>query len=173
MPKLIAIVTTVDVLAVIGALCALLMVVGSLYLFNRGILTLRETNPEEAIKVEFQKILSIQSRNPAIALFVVGVIFLGVSFWFYEANPVRPVIVKGTVTGDNLEGAFVGFSCQFSVLPTSGGEVKQEIVPDMKVLTVELVAPQHKSASIPVDFDKNKQEISFGVLNEGPPAIQH
>ena len=75
-------ITTVDVLAVVGAACSLLMVGGALYLLNRGIVTLKEANPDEAIKVEFQKVLSIQSRYPAIALFVLGVVFRVYLFGF-------------------------------------------------------------------------------------------
>jgi len=167
MPNLCATVTTLDVLAVIGALCSLLMVAGSLYLFNRGILTLRETNPEEAIKVEFRKILSIQSRNPAIAIFVVGVIFLAVSFWFYEANPVRPIVVSGTVQGEDLREAKVSFSNQFGEFQVSGNQIKQVITPDTRVITVQLVAPRREPTSTTTEFDKNKQEVSFGVLQEG------
>jgi hypothetical protein len=167
MRNLLATVTTVDVLAVIGALCSLLMVSGSLYLFNRGILTLRESNAEEAIKVEFRKVLSIQSRNPAIALFIVGVLFLAVSFWFYEANPVRPIIVRGTVQGDDLKGASVNFSNQFGSFPIGGSEIKQVITPDMRLITVELDVPRHAPGRATADFDKNKQEISFGVVKEG------
>ena|SRR5271165_2981759 len=82
-----------DVLAIIGGCCALLMVLGSFFLFYKGILTFQQASPEEAIKVEFQKALSVQTRYPAIALFLLGVIFLGVSLWF-EKSSKRVVFVS-------------------------------------------------------------------------------
>lgn len=167
MPNLLATVTTVDVLAVSGALCSLLMVAGSLYLFNRGILTLKESNPDDAIKVEFQKVLSIQSRNPAIALFIVGVIFLAVSFWFYEANPVQPIMVSGTIQGDDLKDARVSFSNQFGEFPIGGTQIKQLITPETRIITVQLLVPRRQPATTNAICDKNQQEVSFGVLQEG------
>jgi len=89
--------TISDVVAIAGAVCALLMVVGSLLLLWKGAITLKEANPEEAIKVSFQRALSIQTRYPAIALFVVGIVFLFVASWLSRGNGPKQVMLTGTV----------------------------------------------------------------------------
>ena len=55
-----------ELLAVIGAVCALLMVIGSLVLLYRGTITLKEANPDEAIKVQFKELIDVQTRYPAL-----------------------------------------------------------------------------------------------------------
>jgi hypothetical protein len=169
--SLLAAITTVDVLAVVGALCSLLMVGGSLYLLNRGIVTLKEANPEEAIKVEFQKVLSIQSRYPAIALFVVGVVFLAVSFWFYEANPVRTILVTGKAEGNDLRDAVVNFTYLLGQTnPTGDGAVREEILPQIQQIRVELLTPRHKAGTAWAIIEKDQQEVSFGLVKQGDPT---
>jgi hypothetical protein len=71
-----------DILALIGAACALVMVLGALILLYRGTITLKEVNPEEAIKVQFKRLIDIQTRYPALGLFCVGVIFLIAAYWY-------------------------------------------------------------------------------------------
>jgi hypothetical protein len=71
-----------DILALMGALCALTMVIFSFVLLYRGTITLQQASPQDAIKVEFQKVINVQTRYPALGLFVVGISFLIVSYWF-------------------------------------------------------------------------------------------
>jgi hypothetical protein len=167
-------ITTVDVLAVVGAACSLLMVGGALYLLNRGIVTLKDANPDEAIKVEFQRVLSIQSRYPAIALFVVGVVFLCISFWFYQANPIRPMIVTGKLDSDDPENATVIFTDTLGqTTPTNGGQIRQQVWPKIDQILIEIATPGHEPGKLKAwaIVDKDQNELSFGTVKAGKKLV--
>jgi hypothetical protein len=172
--SVLASISTVDVLAVVGAACSLLMVGGALYLLNRGIVTLKEASPDDAIKVEFQKVLSIQSRYPAIALFVVGVAFLCISFWFYQANPIRPMIVTGKLESDDPENATVIFTDALGqTAPTNGGQIRQQIWPKIDQILVEIATPGHEPGKLKALalVDKDQYELSFGTVKAGKKSV--
>jgi hypothetical protein len=93
----------VDVLAIIGAVCAVCMVLGSFLLLYKGIITLNEAvSKGPALQVEIKKILKVQSQYPALALFIVGVAFLCLSFWFSTHKPtdVSDIQVAGHLDSD-------------------------------------------------------------------------
>jgi hypothetical protein len=162
--------TTIDVLAIVGAVCALLMVAGSLYLLNKGAITLRQVDPQEAIKVEFQRVLNIQTRNPAIALFVVGVIFLCVSFWFAQENAVRPLTVTGELQSEDPDNAQVRFLDELgNSSPTSTGEIRQQVWPKIDRIQVEITTPGHlpPKRTATAFLDKDRNVLSFGTVKAG------
>lgn len=171
---MLAIVTNIDVLTYIGGACSLLMVGGSLFLIYKGILTFKEVNPEEAIKVEFQKALSIQTRYPAIALFVVGIIFLGVSLYFAQKNAIRPLIVTGSLDSVDADNATVVFSEDFgTTTPSSTGEIRQKIWPNIDEVKIEIATPGHEPGKIKAIalIDKDQNVLSFGKVKAGKKVI--
>jgi hypothetical protein len=124
----------------IGAICALLMVVGALVLLYKGAITLQQSSPDEAVKVEFKHLINIQTRYPAIGLFVIGICFLGASLFFgdkaqKEADDLQkqlshPTIaieipVKSSAPGD----ALAAFSSDFGGNISIGNDdiFKQEV----------------------------------------------
>jgi hypothetical protein len=120
---------TPDILAVVGAVCALLMVVGSLVLLYRGTITLQQANPEEAIKVQFQNVLNIQTRYPAIALFVVGIIFLTVAYWFEMNMGVANTLLKGTLVSNDPGDAVAEFMSHLGESRIDSEKGFQKMVP--------------------------------------------
>ena len=77
--------TAFDVICVVGAICGFAMVLGGLYLFNRGILTLDKADKQEAVSMEFKDLLKIQSRYPAYGFFIFGLAFMGWRAWSRRA----------------------------------------------------------------------------------------
>jgi hypothetical protein len=117
-----------DLLAVIGAGCALLMVVGSLVLLYRGAITLENANPEDAIKVEFQKVLNIQTRYPALGLFVVGIVFLVMTFWFQKSMGAK-VTLRGTLDTADPGDAIAVFESHLGESHIDNGNIFEMSVP--------------------------------------------
>lgn len=166
--------TNIEILTYIGGACSFLMVGGSLYLIYKGILTFREVDPQEAIKVEFQKALSIQTRYPAIALFVLGVLFLGVSLYFAQKNAILPLVVTGTLESDDADNATVVFSENFgTTTPSSKGEIRQLIWPNIDEVRIEIATPGHEPGKLKAIalVNKNQNVLSFGTVKAGKKVI--
>jgi hypothetical protein len=118
-----------NILAFMGALCALLMVIGSLLLLYRGTITLQQANPEEAIKVEFQKVLNIQTRYPALGLFVVGIVFLAAAYWFQMNCHIKSTTLKGTLETEDPGDAEAEFISRLGESRIDSGRVFEKKVP--------------------------------------------
>ena len=93
-----------------GVVCSVIMVVGGLLLLLRGAITLTRQpttgTTSSALSAEFHG-LRLATDTPTIALFGVGVIFLGVSVWFSQPQKAEivPVQVRAQIERDALDGA--------------------------------------------------------------------
>jgi len=105
------------------------MVIGSLFLLYRGTITLQQANPEDAIKVEFQKVLNIQTRYPALGLFVVGIIFLAAAYWFQMNSGVNNTVLKGTLQTEDPGDAMAEFISHLGESRIDSGRVFEKKVP--------------------------------------------
>jgi hypothetical protein len=146
-------VTTIDVLAALGGFCALLMVAWALFLIQTGILTLQQAarndkDTSDALNVEVQKALKVRVQSSVIALFVVALGFLGLSFYFVQTNSVRPMLVIGEIQSDDNTPASIRFSTQWSVIETTGGEVRNEIWPKVDQIELEIATPGHEPGRV-------------------------
>src|SRR5205809_6057410 len=72
--------STFDAVIVITVVCGLLMVVGGMVLLYKGTITLKDSNPDEAIRIEFKHMINVTTRYPALALFVIGLVFTVVAY---------------------------------------------------------------------------------------------
>jgi hypothetical protein len=134
--------TILDVLATIGGICSLLMVCGSMFLLYKGILTFQDANPSEAIKAEFQKLFNIQTRYPAIALFVVGVIFLAVSLYYASTEHVLPVEVSGDIKGGDPDSTTLYLTDELGeAAPDSHGHIQKQVWPKIELIRIRIATP--------------------------------
>jgi hypothetical protein len=78
--------STFDAVIVITVVCGLLMVVGGMVLLYKGTITLKDSNPDEAIQVEFKHMINVTTRYPALALFVIGLVFTVVALYFAQSE---------------------------------------------------------------------------------------
>ena len=70
---------TADIVIVLAGVCGLLMVVGGLGLFYKGAITLQVASQNQAVKIEFFKQFKLTTQYPALAFFVIGLAFTGLS----------------------------------------------------------------------------------------------
>lgn len=170
-------ISSTDVLLYTGAFCSVLMVFGSLFLLYKGVLTFKQVDPTEALRLDFQRAISIQTRYPAIALFVIGAFFLGLSLYFALAQsktalPVKPLILSGKIESDDSEpiSATAHFIDDLGETPSRiTGEIRKEALPDIREVIVDIVAPGYERQTQRTEayYDKDRGELTFGTVKIG------
>ena len=157
--------STQDLLALIGALCALLMVIGSLLLLYRGTITLEQANPQDAIKLEFQKVLNLQTRYPALGLFIVGIAFLAVSYWYEQNNGVKDAELQGMLQTDNPGDAIAEFVSSLGEAHVDSGNYFRKKVPsNLEEVEVTVRETGYEPYSTAVHPNQTKKgTVSFKV----------
>ena len=164
-------ITTFDFIILMGAVCGLIMVVGSMGLLYKGIVQLNAVSPQDAITVEFRKTVRITSHYPAIALFIIGFCFMGVAgYEAYNNNEIaKPVRLNGSITGAaDPDSVKIYISAgPWSLDPTSNGKaddikVDDFIYPDLKLLKVEVTAAGCNSWSTKIPLKSGT--ISLGEM---------
>lgn len=140
-----------------GALCGVLMVVGSIYLLRVGAIELKSLAGEAdkpALQIVINEI-TVTTRYPAIGLFIIGLAFILGSAWF--SKPDRD---------------FAQFPVRIQITPGSGGVIPDSI--DARILV--------SSESIPIRRDKeeyiythprNPRNLYGEMYIPGAPPIRH
>jgi hypothetical protein len=137
--------TPFEWICIIAAICGVLMVLGGIYLFYKGILTLAKApDQQEAVSFEFQKILKIQSRYPAYGFFIFGIAFVVLGATFAKPDSIAPITVEGSV-----ENAVDPGNTTVRILVTlwegkaltEDGKIQRVVYPDLSQLRVEITAP--------------------------------
>ncbi|MGH8094630.1 MAG: hypothetical protein ACREIF_14360 [Chthoniobacterales bacterium] len=154
--------TTLDWTIVSSAVCGLVMVVGGICLLYKGAITLQQAGPDEAVSLEFQKLLKIQTRYPALGLFIIGLAFVLVGL-FYSPK-INPVTLQGKVDGADPSGVTIHVtSPEWSTLvPDSDGNFNMIVYPDVRRVEVLVQAAGCKPESRRFTLDASKTKD--GVL---------
>ncbi|WP_157515806.1 hypothetical protein [Grimontia marina] len=85
-------------LLLVGALCGMVMVVGGITLLHKGAIKLANTSGEDAITIEFRKEIRISTQYPALAIFLIGLLFVSISIFMGKPTS-NKLVVKGNVVG--------------------------------------------------------------------------
>lgn len=92
-----------DISILVGAICGLLMVAGSIWLLRVGIIDLKEkardSDDAEAINVAIKEI-KLSSRYPALALFIIGGGFVLGSAYLAKED-IHHIPISGQITADD------------------------------------------------------------------------
>jgi hypothetical protein len=138
-----------DLLALTGAFCALVMVLASFFLLYKGIITINQAPPGVAVDIGFQKMVRVQTQYPAIVLFIVGVGFLGASFWYnlslraeIRASKVK---IDIPIESDDSGGATAHFTTDFGIFHVNQGvPIHGEIPSDIDWVDVTIAKTGYK-----------------------------
>lgn len=131
-----------DVVILAAGLCGLTMAAGGILLLYKGAINLTQTSPDEAVKIEFKKMLNISTRYPALGLFVIGLSFIVTALTFSKEPEVRPLEIHGRISGSEPSAVTVRISAgNWMLQPSSEGNIAQTIVPKMDLLLLEVNAP--------------------------------
>jgi len=149
--------------------CGGLLVAGSLGLLYKGVITLSQKSQEEAISIEYKKLLRVSSHYPALALFLIGWFFVGIPMVIPSAGGPTRVVVNGTIVIDppdainSVSVRVVGGP--WGIDPDSDGSLNKELYPSMDKLKVEITSPGripfHKTVSVQKDGSMDVGEIQI------------
>jgi hypothetical protein len=171
--------TTFDWTIVSGAFCGLFMVVGGIYLLYKGVIKLDQVSCEEAVALEFQKMLKLQTRYPALGLFIIGLTFILMSIFFSKPSGLKPITLQGQIDGADPSGVtmHVKSADWKTIEPDSDGKIDTVVYPDVQRVEIQVQAAGCKpeSAHFTLAFEKSKggvlslPKMSFQKIAEKPP----
>jgi hypothetical protein len=169
------IVPTFDILCIVGGICALLMVAGALYLLYKGTITLSEKTAEEAVRVEFKKLINITTRYPALGLFVIGWAFLGLVLYLSRTNSQPPLEIQAKLVSDDAQSATViGSAVMLQTTPGSDGGIDALLYPTrVDAIRIDIITPgyaQGKISKIIIPQNIHNNVVDLGILNPGTKA---
>ncbi len=142
--------TPFDWIIVIGGICGLCMVMGGMILLYKGIITLSKASPEEAVSLEFKKMIKITTHYPSLGLFVIGLAFVTISIMSSKSE-LRPLTITGHVNVDDPASVAVSITSNHdgeNLKPLTGGEINGIIYPTLQLLRVEITAPGYDPPTI-------------------------
>jgi len=145
---------TFDVIVIIGALCGVFMVLGGLWLFYKGVVTLQQVSDKpDAVTIEFKNMLKIQSRYPAYGFFVFGLAFIVVAAWFGRPDSVQSIMLSGAFE-NVVDPHAARVRVQVPLWDTDlndDGKVSRDLYLDLKQVHVEIQSPGNEPSSYKLD----------------------
>jgi hypothetical protein len=137
-------------------MCGVLMVIGGLVLFYKGIVTLQEVSDKpDAVTIEFKNVLKIQSRYPAYGFFIFGLAFIFLSIIYGTPERLPPISLSGVI-----ENAVDPSATRIRVLlplwdttVNVDGMFKRDLYPDLKQVRVEILAPGNDPSALNFEVD--------------------
>jgi hypothetical protein len=168
--------TSRAVLALVLAGLGTYMVRKSFDLLQRGVITLQQVSPDDAITVEFKRILKFQTRYPAFGFFFIALVCLGMAVWVLPIAPKKPNSIKVTAklqphpTGI-VTAYFEDTNSQTSQIDTSpGGNIFAEVEPKFVGVRIRIPTPGYEPGEITASLSADKAKgdvLDFGVLSPG------
>jgi hypothetical protein len=145
--------TPVDIIVYVSGLCALIMVAGAIWLLGTGVIKLSEA-AKDGVTVEVAHQLRISSRNPAIALFVIGLCFVALAA-YYASKPraAVPLYIVGKLKIDDAKSVsmtIVPDNVVALLHPDGDGTIDQKFDVDFHTVKVEINAAGYVPASFPL-----------------------
>lgn len=138
--------------------CGVFMVLGSMVLLYKGVITMSQKNNEEAISVEFKNHIRVTSHYPAVALFIMGWVFLFIPMLLPEDTGPSEVKISGKVgihPATDITGVTVRvFGGPWDMSIDSDGSLNKSIFPNLSTMTVEISAPGRPKIRKTVSIDK-------------------
>jgi hypothetical protein len=158
-----------SVVLLICAIGGLIMIVWGMLLLWKGIITFREksdsSSPDnpKALIVEYKKI-RIGTQYPAIAIFIIGSLLM-----VYSINSSKQMELKITGTTTINKDSISHFkisSKEWTLEPSSNGDIVESVTPHLGLLKVRLIASGYKPN--PYEVTYTMDNISFwGTLELG------
>lgn len=160
-----------------AAVCAISIVIGSIWLLKSGVIRLTEAAKEGAFSVEIADKIKLKTTYPALALFIIGLLFIGLTFWFTRTPPPLNLVGKINIDDPSLVTVSVQFADAFA--PDSNGQLDRILPLDIRRLKVVVNAagysPQPWIGTLKIEDAKQQrlafaEEVRFTKLNIPKPA---
>jgi hypothetical protein len=146
--------TTFEIVIICGAVCGVLMVVGGMVLLAIGVIKLEATAPAlagaqgaqappDALILEFKKTIKVTAHYPALALFLIGVLFIFASAWLSKPREVQDWTIRGKIDSPDPSAVTIEVAADkwVTLNPNSDGTVDAVIYPNLSRFNAVIVAP--------------------------------
>lgn len=166
--------TTFDIAVILAGICGLFMVIGGMVLLYKGAISLSQVSRDDALSMEFKKMLKITTHYPALGLFVIGLAFIIIAVSFSKSTQ-NQFKISGRVKGvDDLSAMKILITVPGWTGETyADGQILASITPQVDILEVRLSSPGYREIRIPVETRKSKLgTISIGDVTFGNKAVE-
>jgi hypothetical protein len=166
-------------LALVLAGLGVYMVRRSFDLLQKGVITLQQVNPDDAITVEFKRILKLQTRYPAFGFYFIALVCLGMAIWVLPTASKRLNPIKVTAKlQPHPTGIATAYFEDMNLLATSQidtpGDISAEILPKLVGVRIRIPTPGYEPGEITKSLtaDKAKSDVlDFGILSPGAVKV--
>lgn len=135
--------TPYDITIIAATFCGIMMVAGSLFLLYKGAIKLEVASKDPALTIDmFKDKFKLTTYVPALALFVIGLAFVGLSIYAARDTAATPIEIKGEAAAAG-EDVKVIFKSEWPV-PVAGRQVFQVLRPQLDVITLVITAPGYQ-----------------------------
>ncbi len=165
-----------EIIILIGAVCGVIMVIGSMFLLYKGSISLKDASEKEALSIEVINEIKLSTRYPALALFVIGFIFFISAAWFAKEGDTKKITLAGTVSSpDKLSDIEIHLSAGpwKQNISDDSGTFSILFYPNVKSLKATIVAPGYKYSGISKDIKINQNIASMGTIKLGPKLVEN
>jgi hypothetical protein len=164
--------TTFEIVIVCGAFCGVLMVIGGMVLLAIGAIKLeaagsaagkRGKAQPDAMALEFKKTIKVTTAYPALALFLIGVLFIVTAAWFSKPDKVLPWSLEGKVDSPDPSEVMVEVTVDTlgTLKPNYDGTIEAVIYPHLDVFKAVITAPGYKPQNLSLKKDAKKHVLQL------------
>jgi len=165
-----------NIVVFIGAICGLAMVIGSMILLWKGSIVLHNANNADCgLSIELLKEIKVTSRNPAVGLFIIGLLFFVVSALFAQKGAIAEFELSGKIKSSTdvsgVEIHLIAGPWKRDVLDSTG--VFSEIYyPNVNKLRVKIIAPGYENPENGRVIEIKSGKAVFGPIDIGRRIIK-
>jgi hypothetical protein len=153
-----------EFVAIIGAICGVMMVLGGIWLIAKGQLTLAATPHTDALTIEWKKQFRMSTQVPGIAFFFVGLLFVVVPLLFLKPRSDVPMTFKGELKGvEESVSILVRPTANWEFKSTTTGKINSRILLDLSSVLLVINAPGYEPLSTSIEI-KRDGLAQFGTL---------
>ncbi|VAW44278.1 hypothetical protein MNBD_GAMMA04-78 [hydrothermal vent metagenome] len=165
-----------EMVILIGAICGSIMVVGSMILLYRGVISLQAAAASEALSIELIDEIKLSTRYPALALFLIGFIFFISAAWFAQQGDAKKLTLEGVVSSpDELVDIEIHLSAGPWKQDVFGEEGAFSILfhPNIESLNATVIAPGYENSGVTRRVSINKGSVSIGTIKVGRRMVDN
>lgn len=166
--------TTFEIVITCGAICGVLMVVGGMVLLAIGAIKLEavapalagpegEKAPPAALVLAYKDTVKVTAHYPALALFLIGVIFIFASAWLSKPGKVQEWTILGKIDSPDPSAVTVEVTGDkwVTLSPNSDGTIDAVIYPNLSRINAVILAPGCKPEKqrLPLKIKDAKKRI--------------
>lgn len=154
---------TLDITIIGGTICGIIMVVGGILLLYKGAIRLEVASKDPSLTLElFAKQFKLTTHAPALGLFVIGLLFVGLSIYFAERMTAAPIELVGDT--EVAEGPVRVLVRSEWELPTVEGKLRHVLRPNLDVLWILISAPGHRSYTKSFTMKEVGGNVDLGAI---------